>query len=91
MALRAVDTGRVRAIGTVVNRGRQTALAEARLVDAKACLLAHATSSCMLFPVPASATWGHSTSSRDSRGIGARCRRRPAASGFSNGPPRTGN
>jgi uncharacterized protein (TIGR00369 family) len=48
-----VDTGRVRAIGTVVNRGRQTALAEARLVDAKDRLLAHATSSCMLLPVPA--------------------------------------
>ncbi|MFJ4835942.1 PaaI family thioesterase [Streptomyces sp. NPDC088747] len=49
-----VDTGRVRAVGTVVNRGRQTALAEATLLDAKDRLLAHATSSCMLFPVPAS-------------------------------------
>lgn len=48
-----VDTGRVRAIGTVVSRGRQTALAEARLVDARDRLLAHATSSCMLFPLPA--------------------------------------
>ncbi|MEU6572449.1 PaaI family thioesterase [Streptomyces sp. NPDC046805] len=48
-----VDTGRVRAIGTVLNRGRQTALAEARLVDANDRLLAHATSSCMLFPMPA--------------------------------------
>ncbi|MFF1292798.1 MULTISPECIES: PaaI family thioesterase [unclassified Streptomyces] len=47
------DTGRVRAIGTVVSRGRQTALAEARLLDAEDRLLAHATSSCMLFPVPA--------------------------------------
>ncbi|MER6126821.1 PaaI family thioesterase [Streptomyces sp. NPDC001795] len=49
-----VDTGRVRAIGTVVHRGRQTALAEAKLVDATDRLLAHATSSCMLFPVPPS-------------------------------------
>ncbi|MFJ8112943.1 PaaI family thioesterase [Streptomyces sp. NPDC096132] len=49
------DTGRVRAIGTVVSRGRQTALAEARLVDADDRLLAHATSSCMLFSVPPSA------------------------------------
>ncbi|SDO98119.1 uncharacterized domain 1-containing protein [Streptomyces sp. cf386] len=49
------DTGRVRAIGTIVSRGRQTALAEARLIDAEERLLAHATSSCMLFPVPASA------------------------------------
>ncbi|MEU6355393.1 PaaI family thioesterase [Streptomyces sp. NPDC047072] len=48
------DTGRVRAIGTIISRGRQTALAEARLIDGKDRLLAHATSSCMLFPVPAS-------------------------------------
>ena len=47
------DTGRVRAIGTVVSRGRQTALAEARLIDTEERLLAHATSSCMLFPVTA--------------------------------------
>ncbi|MEW2044351.1 PaaI family thioesterase [Streptomyces sp. NBC_00377] len=47
-----VDTGPVRAIGTVVNRGRQTALAQAQLLDEKDRLLAHATSSCMLFPVP---------------------------------------
>jgi uncharacterized protein (TIGR00369 family) len=47
-----VDTGRVRAIGTVVNRTRQTALAQAQLVDATDRLLAHATSSCLLFPVP---------------------------------------
>jgi uncharacterized protein (TIGR00369 family) len=48
-----VDTGPVRAIGTVVNKGRQTALAQAQLIDTKDRLLAHATSSCMLFPVPA--------------------------------------
>jgi acyl-coenzyme A thioesterase PaaI-like protein len=36
----------------VVNKGRQTALAQAQLFDAKDRLLAHATSSCMLFPVP---------------------------------------
>ncbi|WP_371582342.1 PaaI family thioesterase [Streptomyces sp. NBC_01314] len=47
-----VDTGKVRAIGTVVSRGRQTALAQAQSVDAKDRLLAHATSSCMLFPLP---------------------------------------
>ncbi|MER6675149.1 PaaI family thioesterase [Streptomyces sp. NPDC000983] len=47
------DTGRVRAVGTVVSRGRQTALAEARLLDERGRLLAHATSSCMIFPVPA--------------------------------------
>ncbi|MFE1440488.1 PaaI family thioesterase [Streptomyces sp. NPDC058739] len=47
-----VDTGRVRAIGRVVNSTRQTALAEATLVDGNDRLLAHATSSCLLFPVP---------------------------------------
>ncbi|MER5748600.1 PaaI family thioesterase [Streptomyces sp. NPDC002088] len=51
-----VDTGTVRAIGRVVNSGRRTALAEATLVDANDRLLAHATSSCMLFPVPPSRT-----------------------------------
>ncbi|MFI5865370.1 PaaI family thioesterase [Streptomyces sp. NPDC051546] len=49
----SVDTGRVRAIGTVLNSGRRIALAQAELVDAQDRLLAHATSSCMLFPVPA--------------------------------------
>lgn len=46
------DTGPVRAIGTVVSSGRQTALAQAQLLDGTDRLLAHATSSCMLFPVP---------------------------------------
>ncbi|MGA6222052.1 PaaI family thioesterase [Streptomyces umbrinus] len=49
-----VDTGTVRAIGTVVSQSRQTALAQAQLVDAKDRLLAHATSSCLLFPIPVS-------------------------------------
>ncbi|OIJ66417.1 PaaI family thioesterase [Streptomyces mangrovisoli] len=48
-----VDTGRVRAVGTVVNGGRRTALAQAELLDADDRLLAHATSSCLLFPMPA--------------------------------------
>jgi uncharacterized protein (TIGR00369 family) len=47
-----VDTGPVRAIGTVISKGRQTALAQAQLLDGTDRLLAHATSSCMLFPVP---------------------------------------
>jgi uncharacterized protein (TIGR00369 family) len=46
-----VDTGRVRAVGTVLNGGRRTALAEARLLDDEDRLLAHATSTCMIFPV----------------------------------------
>ncbi|MEU1596800.1 PaaI family thioesterase [Streptomyces sp. NPDC005708] len=49
-----VDTGKVRAVGTVLNQGRRTALAQAQLLDSEERLLGHATSSCMLFPVPAS-------------------------------------
>ncbi|MFJ5307143.1 PaaI family thioesterase [Streptomyces sp. NPDC088350] len=45
------DTGRIRAVGTVLNAGRRTALAQAELFDGKDRLLAHATSSCLLFPV----------------------------------------
>ncbi|KAA0939397.1 PaaI family thioesterase, partial [Streptomyces apricus] len=48
-----VDTGKVRAVGTVLNSGRRTALAQAELLDSTDRLLAHATSSCLLFPVPA--------------------------------------
>ncbi|MEV5608892.1 PaaI family thioesterase [Streptomyces sp. NPDC052225] len=48
-----VDTGRVRAVGTVISAGRQTALAQAQLVDATDHVLAHATSTCMIFPLPA--------------------------------------
>jgi acyl-coenzyme A thioesterase PaaI-like protein len=41
-------------VGTVLNGGRRTALAQAELFDEKDRLLAHATSSCLLFPVPGS-------------------------------------
>ncbi|WP_196780769.1 PaaI family thioesterase [Nocardioides sambongensis] len=44
-----VDSGRLRAVGTVLQRGRRTALAEAKLYDARGRLVAHATSSCMIF------------------------------------------
>src|SRR6478752_394566 len=44
-----VDSGRLRATGRVIQRGRRTALAEAQLVDASGKLVAHATSSCMIF------------------------------------------
>lgn len=47
-----VDSGRLRCVGTVVNRGRTTALAEARLFDPGDRLLAHATSTCLIFPLP---------------------------------------
>ncbi|GAA3212819.1 hypothetical protein GCM10020256_12500 [Streptomyces thermocoprophilus] len=46
-----VDTGKIRAVGTVLNAGRRTALAQAELRDSEDRLLAHATSTCMLFPV----------------------------------------
>jgi uncharacterized protein (TIGR00369 family) len=46
-----VDTGRVRAVGTVLSGGRRTALAEARLLDDEDRLLAHATSTCMILSV----------------------------------------
>lgn len=44
-----VASGMLRCEGTVLNRGRRTALAEARLTDARGTLVAHATSSCLLF------------------------------------------
>jgi uncharacterized protein (TIGR00369 family) len=45
-------TGEITATGTVVSRGSRTALAEARLTDARGRLLAHATSTCLIFPLP---------------------------------------
>jgi uncharacterized protein (TIGR00369 family) len=48
----AVASGRLRCAGTVLQRGRRTALAEARLTDAEDRLIAHATSSCLIFDVP---------------------------------------
>lgn len=49
--LRAVteDSGRLRCVGSVLHRGRRTALAEAQLFDDQERLVAHATSSCMIF------------------------------------------
>jgi uncharacterized protein (TIGR00369 family) len=47
-----VATGRLTCTGAVLQSGRRTALAEARLTDAKGRLLAHATSSCLLFELP---------------------------------------
>jgi uncharacterized protein (TIGR00369 family) len=44
------EGGPIRAIGTLLNRGRRTALAHVELRDSANRLLAHATSSCMLFP-----------------------------------------
>jgi uncharacterized protein (TIGR00369 family) len=46
-----VDSGRLTCVGTILSQGRRTALAEARLTDARDRLVAHATSSCLLFPL----------------------------------------
>ena len=48
-----VASGVLRCEGTVLSRGRTTALAEARLTDATGHLVAHATSSCRLFETDA--------------------------------------
>jgi uncharacterized protein (TIGR00369 family) len=44
-----VESGRLTAVGKVIQRGRRTALAEAQIVDARGKLVAHATSTCMIF------------------------------------------
>jgi uncharacterized protein (TIGR00369 family) len=44
-----LDSGRLRCTGTVISKGRRTALAEASLTDAAGRLAAHATSTCLLF------------------------------------------
>jgi uncharacterized protein (TIGR00369 family) len=43
-----LTTGRLTCTGVVLQRGRRTALAEARLTDARGRLCAHATSTCLL-------------------------------------------
>jgi uncharacterized protein (TIGR00369 family) len=48
-----VDSGLLRCEGTVINRGRTTALAEACLYDKADRLVAHATSTCLLLEIPA--------------------------------------
>jgi uncharacterized protein (TIGR00369 family) len=47
-----VESGRMRCEGTVINRGRTTALGEARLFDERGRLMAYASSSCLLFELP---------------------------------------
>src|SRR6266481_749732 len=46
------DTGPVRTEGRTLNVGRRTATAEARITDAKGRLLAHATTTCLIFEIP---------------------------------------
>jgi uncharacterized protein (TIGR00369 family) len=46
------DTGVVRTEGRTMNVGRRAATAEARITDAKGRLLAHATTTCLVFEIP---------------------------------------
>ena len=46
------NTGPLRAEGRVLNVGRRSGTAEARLTDAQRRLLAHATTTCLVFDVP---------------------------------------
>jgi len=48
-----VDSGTLRAVGTVIQRGRRVALAEAKLYDEAGKLVAYASSSCMIMPLAA--------------------------------------
>jgi uncharacterized protein (TIGR00369 family) len=47
-----VASGRLTCTGSVLQRGRRTALAEARLTDAQGRLAAQAMSSCLIFDLP---------------------------------------
>jgi uncharacterized protein (TIGR00369 family) len=47
------DTGPVRTEGKILNVGRRAATAEARITDARGRLLAHATTTCLVFEFPA--------------------------------------
>jgi uncharacterized protein (TIGR00369 family) len=44
-----LESGLLTCVGRVISRGRRTALAEAELTDEAGRLVAHATSSCMIF------------------------------------------
>src|ERR1700679_864702 len=46
------DTGAVRTEGRTLNVGRRAATAEARISDTKGRLLAHATTTCLVFEMP---------------------------------------
>ncbi len=51
--VRGVNPGKtIVATGTVVHRGRRLATAEGRVLDERGRLVAHGTTSCMVFPAP---------------------------------------
>jgi len=45
-----VETGRIRATGRIIHRGRSTGTAEGDVRDGAGNLLAHGTTTCMIFP-----------------------------------------
>jgi len=47
-----VDSGVLRCEGAIISRGRRTAVAESHLYDESGKLLAHATSTCLIFDLP---------------------------------------
>jgi uncharacterized protein (TIGR00369 family) len=44
------ETGPIKAEGVVLSRGRRIGTAEGRLTDGNGCLLAHGTTTCLIFP-----------------------------------------
>jgi len=52
------DTGPIRTEGRTLSVGRRAATAEARITDAKGRLLAHATTTCLVFELPATSPIG---------------------------------
>jgi uncharacterized protein (TIGR00369 family) len=52
------DTGPVRTEGRTLNVGRRAATAEARITDAKGRLLAHGTTTCLVFDIPKESSKG---------------------------------
>jgi uncharacterized protein (TIGR00369 family) len=46
------DTGPVRSEGRTMSVGRRAATAEGRIIDSKGRLLAHATTTCLVFEIP---------------------------------------
>ncbi|MBR0693756.1 PaaI family thioesterase [Bradyrhizobium lablabi] len=46
------DTGKIRTEGRTLNVGRRAATAEARITDDKGRLIAHATTTCLVFELP---------------------------------------
>jgi uncharacterized protein (TIGR00369 family) len=52
------DTGPVRSEGRTLSVGRRAATAEGRITDSKGRLLAHATTTCLVFEIPAETKTG---------------------------------